>query len=129
MSPEKYIDVNVIVYYLTGHKTFGEKAKEWLLNTKRKYTSVMAPFLVGIVLARELGRPRKDPTTFEVVLDAIESLGIELLDMPSWREVLNVMRDLGLDIEDAIHVATARIHGLEIVNNDDELKRKAKAVF
>lgn len=26
----KYFDVNVFVYYLTGDKTYGERAKNWL---------------------------------------------------------------------------------------------------
>ena len=37
----KYFDVNVFVYYLTGDKTYGERAKNM---EDYKYTSVVTPF-------------------------------------------------------------------------------------
>ena len=46
----KYFDVNVFVYYLTGDKTYGERAKNWLSMEDDKYTSVVTPFLLTVVL-------------------------------------------------------------------------------
>ncbi|MFP3189329.1 MAG: type II toxin-antitoxin system VapC family toxin [Sulfolobaceae archaeon] len=125
----KYFDVNVFVYYLTGDKTYGERAKNWLSMEDYKYTSVVTPFLLTVVLGKILGRPLKDYDFIKTINEALESLGIEYLELPEWSKIVDNVKRYDIDLEDSIHVTTALENGLEIVSNDSELKKKVKAEF
>ncbi|AAY81287.1 type II toxin-antitoxin system VapC family toxin [Sulfolobus acidocaldarius] len=125
----RYFDVNVFVYYLTGDRTNGQRAKYWLANTVEKYTSSITPLFVILVLSKVLGRSLRDHEFAKSVVDALDSLGIEYLDLPPWDKITGVMKMYKLDLEDSIHVATAVENKLELVSNDEELKSKVKAVF
>jgi len=125
----KYFNVNVFVYYLTGDKTYGERAKNWLSMEDYKYTSVVTPFLLTVVLGKILGRPLKDYDFIKTINEALESLGIEYLELPEWSKIVDNVKRYDIDLEDSIHVTTALENGLEIVSNDSELKKKVKAEF
>jgi predicted nucleic acid-binding protein len=125
----KYFDVNVFVYYLTGDKTYGERAKNWLSMEDYKYTSVVTPFLLTVVSAKILGRSLKDYDFIKTINEALESLGIEYLELPEWSKIVDNVKRYDIDLEDSIHVTTALENGLEIVSNDSELKKKVKAEF
>jgi predicted nucleic acid-binding protein len=125
----KYFDVNVFVYYLTGDKTYGERAKNWLSMEDDKYTSVVTPFLLTVVLGKILGRSLKDYDFIKTINEALESLGIEYLELPEWSKIVDNVKRYDIDLEDSIHVTTALENGLEIVSNDSELKKKVKAEF
>ena len=129
-SKGKYFDVNVFVYYLTGDKTYGERAKQWLsIKDYDKYTSIITPFLLIIVLSKILGKSVKDYNFVKTVITALESLGIGYLELPEWSRIVENVRKYCIDVEDSIHVTTALENGLEIVSNDEELKRKVSAEF
>ncbi|MEJ2771713.1 type II toxin-antitoxin system VapC family toxin [Stygiolobus sp. CP8521M] len=125
----KYFDVNVFVYYLTGDKTYGERAKNWLSMEDYKYTSVVTPFLLTVVLGKILGRPLKDYDFIKTINEALESLGIEYLELPEWSKIVDNVKRYDIDLEDSIHVTTALENGLEIISDDSELKKKVKAEF
>ncbi|MFP3234263.1 MAG: type II toxin-antitoxin system VapC family toxin [Sulfolobaceae archaeon] len=125
----KYYDVNVFVYYLTGDKIYGERAKNWLSMEDDKYTSVMTPFLLTVVLAKILGRSLKDYDFIKTINEALESLGIEYLELAEWSKIVDNAKRYDIDLEDSIHVTTALENGLEIISNDSELKKKVKAEF
>jgi Predicted nucleic acid-binding protein, contains PIN domain len=125
----KYFDVNVFVYYLTGDKTYGERAKNWLSMEDYKYTSVVTPFLLTVVLGKIFGRPLKDYDFIKTINEALESLGIEYLELPEWSKIVDNVKRYDIDLEDSIHVTTALENGLEILSNDNELKKKVKAEF
>jgi predicted nucleic acid-binding protein len=125
----KYFDVNVFVYYLTGDKTYGERAKNWLSMEDYKYTSVVTPFLLTVVSAKILGRSLKDYDFIKTINEALESLGIEYLELPEWSKIMDNVKRYDIDLEDSIHVTTALENGLEIISNDSELKKKVKAEF
>ncbi|QKR00799.1 type II toxin-antitoxin system VapC family toxin [Metallosphaera tengchongensis] len=125
----RYFDVNVFVYYLTGDKTNGPKARHWFHVTEEKYTSSITPLLVTVVLSKVLGRPVRDHALAKDVVDAFSSVGVRYLDLPPWDEITETMGKYRLDLEDSIHVATAIKNKLDLVSNDEELKRKVNAVF
>ncbi|ACP37259.1 type II toxin-antitoxin system VapC family toxin [Saccharolobus islandicus] len=129
-SKGKYFDVNVFVYYLTGDRIYGERAKKWLsIKDDDKYTSIITPFLLIIVLSRILGKSIKDYNFIKTAITALESLGIGYLELPEWSKIVENVRKYSIDIEDSIHVTTALENGLEIVSNDEELKKKVNAEF
>ncbi|WP_373468147.1 type II toxin-antitoxin system VapC family toxin [Acidianus infernus] len=128
-SKGKYIDVNVFVYYLTGDNIHGERAKKWLSIKDVKYTSIITPFLLIIILSKMLGKSLKDYNFVKTVITALESLGIEYLDLPEWSKIIENVRKYNIDVEDSIHVTTALENGLEIISNDEELKKKVNAEF
>ena len=78
----RYFDVNVFVYYLTGDKTYGERAKEWFSTTEHKYTSVVTPFLLTVVLGKLLGKSLRDYEFVKTIATALDSLGVEYLELP-----------------------------------------------
>ena len=125
----RYFDVNVFVYYLTGDKTYGERAKEWLSTTEHKYTSVVTPFLLTVVLGKVLGKSLRDYEFVKTIATALDSLGVEYLELPEWDKVVENVKKYNVDIEDSIHITTAIENGLTIVSNDEELKRKVNAEF
>ncbi|ACR41037.1 type II toxin-antitoxin system VapC family toxin [Saccharolobus islandicus] len=129
-SKGKYFDVNVFVYYLTGDRIYGERAKKWLsIKDDDKYTSIITPFLLIIVVSRILGKSIKDYNFIKTAITALESLGIGYLELPEWSKIVENVRKYSIDIEDSIHVTTALENGLEIVSNDEELKKKVNAEF
>ncbi|MDT7862365.1 MAG: type II toxin-antitoxin system VapC family toxin [Saccharolobus sp.] len=129
-SKGKYFDVNVFVYYLTGDKIYGERAKKWLsIKNDDRYTSIVTPFLLVMVLSRILGKSIKDYNFVKTVIIALESLGIEYLELPEWSKIVENVRKYNIDVEDSIHVTTALENGLDIVSNDEELKKKVNAEF
>ncbi|WP_218267535.1 type II toxin-antitoxin system VapC family toxin [Saccharolobus shibatae] len=122
--------VNVFIYYLTGDRIYGERAKKWLsIKDDDKYTSIITPFLLVIVLSRILGKSIKDYNLVKTVIKALESLGIGYLELPEWSKIAENVRKYSIDVEDSIHVTTALENGLEIVSNDEELKKKVNAEF
>jgi predicted nucleic acid-binding protein len=102
---------------------------QWLKKTEEKYTSSITPFLVIVVLSKILGRTLRDNDLAKVVINVLDDIGIKYVEFPRLDNVIETMRKYKLDLEDSIHVATAMEKGLEIVSNDEELKKKANAVF
>ncbi|WP_241208384.1 type II toxin-antitoxin system VapC family toxin [Saccharolobus islandicus] len=91
-SKGKYFDVNVFVYYLTGDRIYGERAKKWLsIKDDDKYTSIITPFLLIIVLSRILGKSIKDYNFIKTAITALESLGIGYLELPEWSKIVETL--------------------------------------
>lgn len=138
VGPEGYIDVNVFVYWLGDHPAYGKIAHKWIKKVEEaprgKYvTSVLALYQTLVIIAGLTGRNLKDKGLVEDILNAVANLPgliIVPLTFEDAAEAASLMKECGLDFEDALHLATAlRNKVKEIISNDEDfdktsLKRK-----
>jgi len=105
----RYVDVNVLYYYLTANEVFGERAKRLLeLYTPGLATSALTVWLLHVLTGLE-------------ELDAIlEEIGVEIL--PLTARILRRARLLARprDYEDRIHLATMIENGITIILSNDK---------
>lgn len=125
---KRYFDVNVFVYYFLNDPKFGEKAYEWIKTTDERITSVITPLQLIYVLSKILKKSTKEYELVNTIVSAFSDLNIQLVEIP-WDEIPDIIKKYKLDIEDAIHVASAMKENAELVSNDDELKKKINAKF
>ena len=133
-----YVDINIFVYWLGRHPTFGEAAYEWIKKIEssprgRYVTSSLTLYEALVVIAGLTGRSLKDRTLIEGVVNSITNLKglvIEPLRLEDFTRALDLMEEYSLDYEDSLHLSTAIKAGAkEIVSNDKDfdkipLKRK-----
>ncbi len=81
------------------------------------------------MLSKILQKSIRDDSFVRLVITALESLGIEYLDLPDWSKIIENVKKYNIDVEDSIHVTTALENKLEIISNDKELKKKVNAEF
>ena len=82
---------------------YGEKAKNWLSTIEYKYTSVITPFLLAVVLGKILGKSLRDYEFIKTIVSALEYLRIEYLELPEWSKVTENVKKRG-----SIHVSTRK---------------------
>lgn len=118
----RYVDVNVLVYWLGDDPGYGEEATSIIKRIERgerAVTSTLTPWLVNVILAG-LGHGY----TVEKMLPRLESLTflkMEPLEWLDYQVALKSMERYGLDLEDSLHFATARRLGItEIYSNDGD---------
>jgi predicted nucleic acid-binding protein len=139
VDPEAYIDVNMLVYWLGGHPSYGAQAHRWI-NTiensvgERYATSALSLYQALVVIAGLTGETMKDAGFIEKVQEAITGLrGLQIVPLTSmhFSRALNLMQVYGIDYEDALHLAVAMDEGFDkIVTNDDDFdKTPLKRVF
>jgi uncharacterized protein len=125
----RYLDVNIFVYWLGKHPTFGETAYQWIQkienSTRKEYvTSSLTIFEVVVILAGLAGKNLKDKAFVEEVttsLTRIKGLTIEPLKPEDFTGATDLMSNYKIDYEDALHLAVAtRIGAQEIVSNDKD---------
>lgn len=122
-----YVDVNVFIYWLGEHPTFGKTAHSWIQkiaeNSSVEYvTSILTVYEVLCVLAGLASKNLKNRSFVEQITGAItqlRGLTIEPLkpdDLIAATELLNRNK---LDYENALHLAVAiRVGAQKIITND-----------
>jgi predicted nucleic acid-binding protein len=130
--PEGYIDTNVFVYWLGGHPTFGRRAHQWVKRVEEAgrgsyATSSLTIYQTMVVVAGLTGRDLREQKFAEEIahsITALRGLHIAPLTRGDVIEAAALMREYGLDYEDALHLATAlRIKAKEIISNDRDFDK------
>lgn len=132
VDPEGYVDVNVFVYWLCDHPTFGERAHQLVKRIEgaprgRYVTSTLTIYQTLVTIAGLLGRSLKDQELIEEVVHTITALSglvIIPLTLRDMIQAVDLMKEYGLDYEDALHLAVAlRNKAKEIISNDQDFDR------
>ncbi len=134
---KRYVDVNVFVYWLCGHPSFGKKAKNWIERIEKEgnfVTSVLTIYESLVIVAGLTNKSLKDREFVETVINSmtgLKGLKIEPLVKEDFAKAAEIMNDFGLDFEDSLHLAVAsRKNVEEIVSNDSDFdKANVKRVF
>jgi len=133
---KRYVDVNVFVYWLCGHPSFGEKAKSWIEKIEKEgnyVTSSLTLYEILVIVAGLTDRSLKDREFVRTVINSLDLRGlkIEPLVKDDFSKALEILNDFGLDFEDSLHLAVAlRKNVKEIVSNDSDFdKTRVKRVF
>ncbi|MFQ5711478.1 MAG: type II toxin-antitoxin system VapC family toxin [Candidatus Geothermarchaeales archaeon] len=121
----RYVDVNVFVYWLGDDPVFGGRATAIIRrieNGERALTSTLTLWLTHIVLS-DLSESYSE----EGFIKKIRELGflrIEPLLFQDYAHALELMKAYELDLEDALHLATAMRKNIrEIYTNDTDFDR------
>ncbi|MBS7631987.1 type II toxin-antitoxin system VapC family toxin [Candidatus Bathyarchaeota archaeon] len=131
-DPEGYVDINIFVYWLGNHPTFGRTSYEWIKRIEeaprgRYVTSALTLYQTMVIIVGLTGKNLKDQELVEEVLNSIESLsGLRIipLKVEDITQATKLMEEYSLDYEDAIHLATAlRSKAKEIISNDEDFNR------
>lgn len=132
VEPRTYVDVNVFVYWLGGHPSFGETARRWVRSIEaaspgRFLTSSLTVYEALVLIAGLAGRSLKDQAFVKGVVESIRGLkGLKMVPLTP-ADLLNAVRfmeEYKLDFEDAMHLAVAlRAGAREIVTNDKDFDR------
>lgn len=121
----KYVDVNVIVYWLTDHPKHGDVATrimERIESYEKAVTSSLTPWLVSVILSRET--ENFDEKVLIERLAEIRNLKIAPLKMDTYHRAVELIPKYKLDLEDSIHLATALEYNAEaIYSNDSDFDR------
>lgn len=132
VDPEAYIDINIFVYWLGGHPTFGRASYEWIKKIegarRGKYiTSALTLYQTMVIIAGLTGKNLKDQELIEKLVNSINSLsGLRIipLTMEDMTQAAKLMKEYSLDYEDAVHLATAlRNKAKEIISNDEDFDK------
>lgn len=132
VDPEAYIDINVFIYWLGNHPTFGKTAYEWIKKIEEaprgKYlTSALTLYKTIVIIAGLTGRNLKDKKLVEEIVTSITSLkGLTItpLTTEDMHEAFSLMQEYDLDCEDALHSAAAlRTKAKEIISNDQDFDK------
>jgi predicted nucleic acid-binding protein len=121
------LDANVLIYVIEANEEHGPRARAVLdaVDGGSLRASIATIGQVEI-LAGPAGAG--DATTFELTADEIRSTGMELVELtPSIAEDAAWIRgQAGVDLADAIHLASARAVGATaFVTNDRRIKARA----
>jgi len=129
---QRYVDINIFVYWLGKHPTFGEVAYEWIKkiesSPRGKYvTSSLTLYEALVVIAGLTGKSLKDRTLIEGVINSIKNLKglvIEPLKLEDFIQALDLMEEYSLDYEDSLHLSVAiKVGTKEIVSNDKDFDK------
>ncbi len=117
----RYVDVNILVYWLGDDPVFGERATrimERIENGEEASTSALTLWLVHVVLSRLASRY----STKELLrrLDELIFLRIEPLLTEDFEAAIGDAEKYGLDLEDALHFSTAKRLGVEGIYTFDK---------
>jgi predicted nucleic acid-binding protein len=127
VGQKRYVDVNVFVYWLGNHPEFGKKAHEWIKRIEnsargRYMTSSLTIYEVLVIIAGLTGRSLRDLDLINGIISGIKNLaGLEIvpLSLDYIEKAAELMKEHGLDYEDALHLAVALRKGAEeIISND-----------
>jgi predicted nucleic acid-binding protein len=111
-----YLDVNVLQYWLVADPNFGDRAKEILKKYRDMVTSALTIWILFIL----------NPNNEEIILEAVEAVDISVtpLTIQDLRDAVILSGSLGLDVEDAIHLATMkRLEINKIASNDKDFDK------
>ncbi len=135
VEERSYVDVNVFVYWLTADPKFGERALRWIERIEedpRSYvTSALTLWEVPVILAGVRGSTLRDPDLVGRAVRAVVETGVTVLELrrEDYLTALEFVRQ-GVDLEDALHLASAHRSGCgRVVSNDRDFERFLKRVF
>ena len=121
----KYMDANILIYWLGDDPLYGEKATEIIRrveNGERVATSTLNIWFTHIVLKR-LGSGYSEEKMLNKI-EALKYLRIVQLTIKDVKEAVKLMKKYHLDLEDAIQRATAlRVGAKQIYSNDEDFDR------
>ena len=129
VDKQKYVDVNVFIYWLGGHPTYGEKSRKWIKRIEkaplREYiTSTLTLYETLIILAGLTGRNLKNMEFVEDIVKAftrLKGLTLEPLKSEDFVQAVELMGKYGLDYEDSLHLAVAlRTRAAIVITNDED---------
>uniref|UniRef100_A0A7C4B8L8 Ribonuclease VapC n=1 Tax=Thermofilum pendens TaxID=2269 RepID=A0A7C4B8L8_THEPE len=132
MAEKSYVDVNIFVYWLGGHPVYGERARRWIetiaLSPRGSFaTSSLTIYETAVILAGLTGGSLGDAGFARRLLAAFRELkGLEVapLEEGDFERALELMERYGLDLEDALHLATLqRLGARRIISNDSDFDR------
>ncbi len=139
MDVENYVDVNVFVYWLGRHPTFGQTAYEWIKRIENSprgeyATSSLAFYEVTMILAGLTNRSLKDRELVNGIIEPMRSLRgllIAPLRPDDLAQGAELMEEFDLDYEDALHLSSALgIGAKRIISNDKDFdKTPVKRIF
>lgn len=127
----RYVDVNVLFYWLTDHEKFGDTATTIIRrieNGEKAVTSALTLWLLHILLERTTAN--YDPKVLVDRLRKIRFLRIAPLNQKHFEKAITLSQEYELDLEDAIHLAVALENRCQIIYSNDKdfdrspLKRK-----
>ena len=132
VDAESYIDINIFIYWLGNHPSFGETAYKWIKKIENsphgKYvTSSLTLYETLIFIAGLTGKSLRDTPLVEGVIDSITNLKGLLIDQlrpEDLTQAVDLMKKYDLDYEDSLHLATALRKGAkEIISNDADFDK------
>jgi predicted nucleic acid-binding protein len=127
-----YIDINVFIYWLGSHPSFGEVAYNWIKKVEKAsrgeyVTSSLTIYETLVIIAGLTGRNLKDMFFIESVIRPIinlKGLVITPLKPEDYLQGANLMKEYHLDYEDSLHLATAiRMNAKKIISNDKDFDK------
>jgi len=116
----RYVDVNVLFYWLVDHEEFGEVATKIVRRIEsgeRAITSVLTVWLLHILL--EETTENYNPEILIKKLEEIKFLRIVPLEFRHFKKALENMSKYSLDLEDAIHLTIALEYGCDAIYSND----------
>jgi len=121
----RYVDVNVLIYWLGNDPLFGNQATkivERIEKGERAVTSSLTLWLAHVLLS-SLAERYSEEEFVKKVRDLV-FLRVEPLLFKDYEEALKHMKLYGLDFEDALHLTTAlRVGVKEIYTNDADFDK------
>jgi len=121
----RYVDVNVFVYWLGNDPVFGDQATEILTRIEKgekAVTSSLTLWLVHVLLSGLSERYSEE--RFVEMMKGLVFLRVEPLLFEDYGRALEYMKSYELDLEDALHLATAlRLGVKEIYTNNGDFDR------
>ena len=132
VDPESYVDINIFVYWLGNHPTYGKQAHQWIKKIEEaprgKYaTFSLALYQTLVIMAGLTGKNLKDQKLIEEITHSITglpSLTIIPLTEKDIIQATSLMKEYRLDYEDAIHLAAAlKSKANEIISNDQDFDK------
>ena len=132
VDAESYVDINVFIYWLGNHPSFGEVAYQWIKKIENaphgKYvTSSLTLYETMVIIAGLTGRSLRDGSLVEGVINPITNLKglmIDQLRLEDLLQAVDLMKEYDLDYEDSLHLTTALRTGVkEIISNDTDFDK------
>ena len=74
---KRYVDVNVFVYWLCSHPSFGERAKNWIKRIEKEgnyITSVLTVYETLVIVAGLTDKSLKDREFVKTVINSFAGL-------------------------------------------------------
>ena len=122
-----YVDINVFVYWLGNHPSFGETAHAWIKRIEeaprgRYMTSSLTLYETPVIIASLTGGSLRDSSLVEGVINPITSLKglvIDPLKPEDLTQAVALMKEYDLDYEDSLHLTAALRRSIKEIISDD----------
>ena len=122
-----YVDINVFVYWLGNHPSFGETAHGWIKRIEeaprgRYMTSSLTLYETPVIIASLTGGILRDSSLVEGVINPITSLKglvIDPLKPEDLTQAVALMKEYDLDYEDSLHLTAALRRSIKEIISDD----------